>query len=71
MDLMEIHDGELRLAQAPTPSPGKGEVLLEVAAAGVNRADLLQVAGQIRRPPARPSIRDWRLLAGSRRSDRG
>ncbi len=30
----------------PDPSPGPGEVLIEVRAAGVNRADLLQAAGK-------------------------
>ncbi|MEU7221223.1 NAD(P)H-quinone oxidoreductase [Nocardia iowensis] len=32
-------------ADAPDPVPGHGEVLIEVAAAGVNRADLLQRQG--------------------------
>ncbi|MFD0362046.1 NAD(P)H-quinone oxidoreductase [Nocardia sp. GCM10030253] len=31
--------------EAPDPAPGHGEVLIEVAAAGVNRADLLQRQG--------------------------
>lgn len=35
----------LQLAEVPDPVPGPGEVLLEVAAAGVNRADLLQRQG--------------------------
>jgi putative PIG3 family NAD(P)H quinone oxidoreductase len=35
----------LRLSEVPTPSPGPGEVRLKVAAAGVNRADLLQRRG--------------------------
>lgn len=33
------------------PEPGPGEVLIEVKAAGVNRADLLQVAGNYAPPP--------------------
>jgi NADPH:quinone reductase len=38
----------------PDPSPGPGEVLVEVAAAGVNRADLLQRAGHYPSPPGSP-----------------
>ena len=36
---------QLRLASRPTPKPGKGEVLVKVAAAGVNRPDVLQRRG--------------------------
>lgn len=35
----------LVLVERPRPTPGPGEVLIEVRAAGVNRPDLLQVAG--------------------------
>ncbi|MBB5518583.1 NAD(P)H-quinone oxidoreductase [Amphiplicatus metriothermophilus] len=35
----------LRLATRPTPKPGKGEVLVKVAMAGVNRPDVLQRLG--------------------------
>ncbi|MEU1985195.1 NAD(P)H-quinone oxidoreductase [Nocardia sp. NPDC019395] len=38
-------------SEAPDPAPGHGEVLIEVAAAGVNRADLLQRRG-LYAPPA-------------------
>ncbi|MDR0594271.1 MAG: NAD(P)H-quinone oxidoreductase [Bifidobacteriaceae bacterium] len=38
-------DHRLVVAELPTPRPGPGEVLLKVAAAGVNRADLLQARG--------------------------
>jgi len=40
----------LQLAHLPEPKPGPGEVRIEVCAAGVNRADLLQRQG--RYPPA-------------------
>lgn len=43
--------GELRLARRPVPAPGVGEVLVRVAAAGVNRADVMQRQG--RYPPPR------------------
>jgi NADPH:quinone reductase len=36
---------QLRLASRPTPKPGKGELLVKVAAAGVNRPDVLQRRG--------------------------
>ena len=39
----------LEATQEPRPVPGPGEVLIEVAAAGINRADLLQAQG--RYPP--------------------
>lgn len=39
----------LRLVERPRPEPGPGEVLIEVAAAGVNRPDLMQREG--RYPP--------------------
>src|SRR3954452_22989453 len=35
----------MRLGAGPTPRPGPGEVLIEVAAAGVNRPDVLQRQG--------------------------
>lgn len=41
----------LTWAQAPTPRPASGEVLVKVAATAVNRADLLQAAGHYP-PPA-------------------
>ncbi|NRG41874.1 NAD(P)H-quinone oxidoreductase [Rathayibacter sp. VKM Ac-2835] len=44
-------DSRLVLEETATPSPGPGEVLLRVAAAGVNRADLGQRAG-VYPPPA-------------------
>ncbi len=44
------------LRDAPTPIPGKGEVLIRVAASGVNRADLSQIAGRYPPPPGEPDI---------------
>ncbi len=41
----------LRLADRPIPVPGAGEVLIEVAASGINRPDLLQRQGAYP-PPA-------------------
>ncbi|HYN56733.1 MAG TPA: NAD(P)H-quinone oxidoreductase [Motilibacterales bacterium] len=44
----------LVMATLPDPEPGPGEVLIEVAAAGVNRADLLQRQGAYPPPPGAP-----------------
>ena len=43
-------------AHRPVPSPGPGEVLIKVAAAGVNRPDVLQRLGHYPPPPGAP---DW------------
>ena len=40
----------------PVPVPGDGEVLIRVAAAGVNRPDVLQRMGLYPMPPGTPSI---------------
>jgi NADPH2:quinone reductase len=40
----------------PVPTPARGEVLIEVAAAGVNRPDLLQRKGRYPPPPGAPDI---------------
>jgi putative PIG3 family NAD(P)H quinone oxidoreductase len=42
----------LELREVGTPSPGPADVLIRVAAAGVNRADLLQRQGHYQPPPA-------------------
>jgi NADPH2:quinone reductase len=41
----------LRAATRPVPAPGPGEVLIRVAAAGVNRPDVLQRRGHYPPPP--------------------
>jgi len=45
----------LVVAQRPTPVPQDTEVLIEIAAAGVNRADVLQRKGHYPPPPGAPS----------------
>jgi putative PIG3 family NAD(P)H quinone oxidoreductase len=45
----------LRFTEVADPSPGPGEVLIDVAAAGVNRADLLQRQGNYNAPPGVPA----------------
>lgn len=39
----------------PRPVPGPGEVLIRVAAAGVNRADIAQARGVYPPPPGAPA----------------
>jgi putative PIG3 family NAD(P)H quinone oxidoreductase len=47
---------ELPLVERPVPKPGKGEVLVRVAAAGVNRPDVLQRRGLYPPPPGAPDV---------------
>jgi putative PIG3 family NAD(P)H quinone oxidoreductase len=46
----------LRIAERPTPTPGAGEVLIKVVAAGVNRPDVLQRLGKYPSPPGASDI---------------
>lgn len=46
----------IRLCEAPVPIPGPGQVLIAVAAAGVNRPDCLQRAGSYPPPPGATDI---------------
>jgi putative PIG3 family NAD(P)H quinone oxidoreductase len=46
----------LSVTEVPEPSPGPGEVLLQVVAAGLNRADLLQRRGFYPPPPGASDI---------------
>lgn len=45
----------LALAETRTPEPQPGEVLIKVAAAGINRADLIQAMGGYPPPPGAPT----------------
>jgi NADPH:quinone reductase-like Zn-dependent oxidoreductase len=49
-----ISDGELRIEERPTPVPEADQVLVEVAGAGLNRADLIQLRGLYPAPPGWP-----------------
>src|ERR1700753_2945900 len=44
----------LTLGEVPKPEPGPREILIKVAAAGVNRADLHQAHGAYPPPPGAP-----------------
>src|SRR5215510_3044863 len=46
----------LRLAERPMPEPRDGEVLIRVAAAGVNRPDIMQRLGKYPPPPGASDI---------------
>jgi len=47
-------DYRLAIHEIPRPAPGTGEVLIEVAAAGLNHADLAQAKGMYPPPPGAP-----------------
>ena len=49
-------DGALALVDRPVPRPEAGEVLVKVAAAGVNRPDILQRKGMYPPPPGAPDV---------------
>jgi NADPH:quinone reductase-like Zn-dependent oxidoreductase len=49
-----VDDGELRIEDRPTPAPEGDQVLVEVAAAGLNRADTIQARGLYPAPPGWP-----------------
>lgn len=68
----------LRAVERPVPEPGPNEVLIRVAAAGVNRPDVLQRKGQYPPPPGASDIPGLevagevvRLGAGVRRPELG
>ncbi|GAA2080509.1 NAD(P)H-quinone oxidoreductase [Aeromicrobium halocynthiae] len=46
----------LEVVDRPSPEPGPGEVLVDVVAAGVNRADLLQRQGHYDPPPGATDV---------------
>ena len=46
----------LQLVSRPVPRPGPGEILVKVAAAGINRPDVLQRQGGYPPPPGAPDI---------------
>src|SRR3954467_3930691 len=48
--------GGVSLVDRPLPTPGPGEVLIMVAAAGVNRPDILQRRGMYPPPPGAPDV---------------
>ena len=57
-------DGATTFAERPDPEPGSGEILVRVRAAGLNNADLMQVAGGYPAPPGSPPDIPGMELAG-------
>lgn len=55
MRAVTLVDGDLVWREHPDPEPGEGEVLVSVAAAGINGADLVQRRGLYPAPPGWPS----------------
>ena len=51
---LESIDAPPVLGRIPRPVPGRGEVLVRIAAAGLNFADLLMIAGRYQEMPAPP-----------------
>jgi NADPH2:quinone reductase len=49
-------DYRLVLGETPRPRPGSGQVLIQVAAAGLNRPDLMQARGKYPPPPGASPI---------------
>ena len=49
-----IRDGRLVVAEHPDPVPGAGQLLIRVHAAGINNADLAQLAGRYPAPEGVP-----------------
>ncbi len=47
---------KMTLATRPVPTPGEGEVLIKIAAAGVNRPDIMQREGKYPPPPGASDI---------------
>ena len=64
MRAVTIVDGALEWRDHPDPVPGKGELLVRVHAAGLNSADLMQVAGFYPAPPGSPQDIPGMELAG-------
>ena len=59
-----IRDGQIAVIEHPDPAPQTGELLVRVRAAGLNGADMLQVAGRYPPPPGAPADIPGLELAG-------
>src|SRR5262245_55705091 len=55
MRAVTIADGQVTVAEVPDPQPRAGEVVVRVGGAGLNRADLAQLAGNYPAPPGSPA----------------
>lgn len=68
MQAATIAGGRLQWQAHPDPVPGRGQLVVEVRAAGLNAADLLQVQGLYPAPPGVPPDIPGLELAGGVRS---
>jgi putative PIG3 family NAD(P)H quinone oxidoreductase len=59
-----IREGEVFVEEHPDPEPGTGEVLVRVRGAGINGADMMQLAGRYPAPPGSPPDIPGLELAG-------
>jgi NADPH:quinone reductase-like Zn-dependent oxidoreductase len=59
-----IVDGHVEIRRHPDPTPGTGQILVSVQAAGLNGADLMQVRGHYPPPPGIPTDIPGLELAG-------
>src|SRR3954453_2496365 len=59
-----IVDGRIEVAEKPDPEPQDGQLLVRVRAAGLNGADMMQLAGRYPAPPGAPADIPGLELAG-------
>lgn len=64
MHAATIVDGEIQVREHPDPRPGRGQVLVRMRAAALNRADLMQRDGHYPPPPGVPVDIPGMELAG-------
>src|SRR5256714_8638375 len=64
MRAVTIRDQQLSVEEHPDPEPGAGQVLVRVAAAGLNGADMHQRLGRYPAPPGSPQDIPGLELAG-------
>jgi NADPH:quinone reductase len=64
MRAVTIRDGSIAVEEHPEPVPQAGELLVRVRAAGLNGADMLQLAGRYPAPPGAPADIPGLELAG-------
>jgi NADPH:quinone reductase len=63
-----VRDGEISVQEHPDPAPGAGEVLVQVRAAGLNGADMMQRRGLYPAPKGSPQDIPGLELAGEVRA---
>src|SRR3954470_22187937 len=59
-----IRDGTIVVDEHPDPRPEAGELLVRVRAAGLNGADMMQLAGRYPPPPGASEIPGLELAGG-------